>query len=107
PVTVTLVDQVFVDRTFECSTHATTRSHSGDAVISVRLRCGDECEAEHSDARAVGHRARRAVCTITDAHIEIDGAVSPLDLRYKAARLLVESAALTAATLAGQSVENL
>lgn len=48
-----------------------------------------------------------AVCTITQATVEIDNLVSPLDLSKKATRLLVESAALTAAQLAGAPVENL
>lgn len=48
-----------------------------------------------------------SVSTVTSARVEIDGAVSPLDLREKAARLLIESAALTAARVAGNSVENL
>jgi hypothetical protein len=47
------------------------------------------------------------VCTVTAAEIEIDGQSAPLDLSYKSARLLVENAALTAARMAGLSVENL
>jgi hypothetical protein len=41
------------------------------------------------------------------ARVEVDGHAEPLDMRHKAARLLVESAALTAARMAGQAVENL
>jgi hypothetical protein len=47
------------------------------------------------------------VCAITSARVDVDGQGEPLDLRHKAARLLVESAALTAARMAGQAVENL
>jgi hypothetical protein len=47
-----------------------------------------------------------SVCTITEATVDVDGAVSRLDLNHKAARLLVVSAVLTAARLNGQSVEN-
>lgn len=54
-------------------------------------------------------RAGRAigVSTVTHAWVEIDAARSTLDLRQKASRLLVESAALTAAGVAGERVENL
>jgi hypothetical protein len=44
---------------------------------------------------------------ITSALVEVDGHAEPLDLRHKAARLLVESAALTAARMACRAVENL
>lgn len=47
------------------------------------------------------------VCTVTEAQVDIDGARAPLDLTRKASRLLVESAALTAARVAGEPVENL
>ena len=47
------------------------------------------------------------VSTVTEAGVEIDGTLVPLDLRQKFARLLVESAALTAALSVGQQVENL
>lgn len=48
------------------------------------------------------------VSTVTRAWVEVDGRTpSMLDLRHKAARLLVESAALTAARIAGERVENL
>jgi hypothetical protein len=47
------------------------------------------------------------VCVITSARVDVDGHDEPLDLRHNAARLLVESAALTAARMAGQAVENL
>lgn len=48
-----------------------------------------------------------AVCIVTSAWIEVEGRRSPLDLGHKAARLLIENAALTAARLGGASVENL
>jgi hypothetical protein len=44
---------------------------------------------------------------ITDARVVIDGNDSSLDLSQKAARLLIESAALTASRMAGLSIENL
>jgi hypothetical protein len=47
------------------------------------------------------------VCTVTEAQLDVDGAAAPLDLSRKASRLLVESAALTAARVAGEPVENL
>jgi hypothetical protein len=47
------------------------------------------------------------ICVITSAGVEGDGRQEPLDLRHKAARLLVESAALMAPWMAGQAVENL
>jgi hypothetical protein len=47
------------------------------------------------------------VWVITSARVDVDGHGEPLDLRHKVARLLVESAALTAARMAGQAVENL
>jgi len=47
------------------------------------------------------------VSTVTEAGVEIDGTLVPLDLRQKFARLLVENAALTAALSVGQQVENL
>jgi hypothetical protein len=47
------------------------------------------------------------VSTITSAEIEVEGERSALDLRQKAARLLVDSVALTAAQLRGHAVENL
>ncbi len=47
------------------------------------------------------------ISIVTEAAITVDQAESTLDLRHKSARLLVESAALTAARLAGQSLENL
>lgn len=47
------------------------------------------------------------LCVVTSARVEVDGHAEPLDLRHKAARLLVESAALTAARMAGRGVENL
>ena len=47
------------------------------------------------------------VSTVTEANVEIDGTAAPLDLRHKAARRLVENAALTAAIAAGERVENL
>lgn len=52
-------------------------------------------------------RSRIAVCIVTTAQVEIDAVVEPLDLSQKAARLLVEGAALTAARVARQTVENL
>lgn len=48
-----------------------------------------------------------ALCTLTTASIEVDGHRAPLDLRHRAARLLVENAALTAARIDGAQVENL
>ena len=47
------------------------------------------------------------VSTITSANIEVDKDTSPLDLRQKAARLLVENAALSAAFVNGHAIENL
>jgi hypothetical protein len=47
------------------------------------------------------------VSTITSVTVEIDGHSEPLDLAYKDARLLVESAALVAARASGRLVENL
>lgn len=47
------------------------------------------------------------VCTVTEAQVDIDGVRAPLDLTRKGSRLLVESAALTAARVAGEPVENL
>lgn len=47
------------------------------------------------------------VCTVTEAQVDIDGARARLDLTRKASRLLLESAALTAARVAGEPVENL
>lgn len=47
------------------------------------------------------------VWTITSASAEVDGERHALDLREKCCRLLVENAALTAAKLAGEPVENL
>ena len=47
------------------------------------------------------------VCVITSAEVDIDGQRHLLDLTRKAARLLVENAALTAAAVAGHAVENL
>jgi hypothetical protein len=44
---------------------------------------------------------------VTEAQVDIDGVRAPLDLTRKASRLLVESAALTAARVAGELVENL
>ncbi len=55
----------------------------------------------------VGEGGPVTVSTVTSASVEVDGHRWPLDLRNKAARLLVENAALTAAQLAGRSVENL
>ena len=48
-----------------------------------------------------------AVCIVASVSIEVDGQRSALDLGHKAARLLVENAALTAARLDGAIVENL
>lgn len=48
-----------------------------------------------------------SVCAVTSASIDVDGHSSPLDLGQKAARLLIESAALTAARMEGLTVENL
>lgn len=48
-----------------------------------------------------------SVATITNATVEVDGEGVQLDLGYKPARLLVESAALVAERLAGRPVENL
>jgi hypothetical protein len=50
---------------------------------------------------------RVTVSTITQAGTEVEGVRGFLDLRDKAARLLVENAALTAARRAGLDVENL
>ncbi|HEV2071850.1 MAG TPA: hypothetical protein VGR26_18865 [Acidimicrobiales bacterium] len=47
------------------------------------------------------------MCVITSAEVDIDGQRHPLNLTRKAARLLVENAALTAAASAGHAVENL
>jgi hypothetical protein len=47
------------------------------------------------------------VRTVTNAVVEIDGVRATLDLRQKAARQLVENAALTAASHSGGRVENL
>jgi hypothetical protein len=55
----------------------------------------------------LGAASTIGVCVITSARVDVDGHDEPLDLRHKAARLLVESAALTAARMAGQGVENL
>jgi len=48
-----------------------------------------------------------AAASITNAIVDVDGQRVPLDLSYKPARLLVESAALVAERLAGRPVENL
>jgi hypothetical protein len=48
-----------------------------------------------------------SAATVTNAVIDVDGVRAPLDLAYKPARLLVESAALVAARLKGRAVENL
>ena len=55
--------------------------------------------------RLAAGEANVAVCTAVE--ITVDGRRSTLDLRGKTARLLVESAAATAARLAGYSLENL
>jgi hypothetical protein len=47
------------------------------------------------------------VSVVTDATAVVDGRTVPLDLSHKAARLLVESAALTAERIAGRAFENL
>lgn len=47
------------------------------------------------------------VSTATEATIEIDGQHGPLDLGSRPARILVENAALVAALMAGEAVENL
>lgn len=47
------------------------------------------------------------VSVVTDATVEIEGVTTALDLSRKSARLLIESAALTEARLAGTSVVNL
>ena len=47
------------------------------------------------------------VSVVTDATADVDGRAAPLDLSHKAARLLVESAALTGERVAGRAVENL
>ena len=57
--------------------------------------------------RLLGAGSALSVCAVTSASIEVDGHGSPLDLRDKAARLLVENAALTVAGLEGRRVENL
>lgn len=57
--------------------------------------------------RLLGEGSAVSVCAVTSASIEIDGRSSPLDLRDKASRLLLESAALTAARMEGLRVENL
>ena len=57
--------------------------------------------------RLLGEGSAVSVCAVMSASIEVDGHSSPLDLREKAARLLVESAALTAARMEGLRVENL
>lgn len=57
--------------------------------------------------RLLGEGGAVSVCAITTASIEVYGKRSPLELNDKAARLLVENAALTAARLAGARVENL
>jgi hypothetical protein len=57
--------------------------------------------------RLLGESSAVAVCTVTTASIEVDGRGSLLDFRDKAARLLVENAALTAARMEGARVENL
>lgn len=57
--------------------------------------------------RLLGEGSALSVCAVTSASIEVDGHSSPLDLRDKAARLLVENAALTAARMEGLRVENL
>jgi hypothetical protein len=50
---------------------------------------------------------RIGVAVITEATVDVDGVSSPLVLAHKAARLLIESAALTAAGHAGEAVENI
>ena len=55
----------------------------------------------------LGEGAAASVCVVISASIEVDGDSSQLNLRDKAARLLVESAALTAARMEGLRVENL
>ena len=57
--------------------------------------------------RLLGEGSAVTVCAITTATVEVDGHRWPLDLGEKAARLLVENAALNAARLAGDRVENL
>ena len=47
------------------------------------------------------------VSVVTDATADVDGRTARLDLSHKAARLLVENAALTAERVAGRAVENL
>ena len=53
------------------------------------------------------HGAIATVATVTSATVEIDGAPASLDLSYRPARLLIESAALVAERHAGRRVENL
>jgi hypothetical protein len=47
------------------------------------------------------------VSVVTDAIVEIEGMTTALDLTQKSARLLLESAALTQARLAGTPIVNL
>ena len=53
--------------------------------------------------RLLGEGGAVTVCAVTTATVEVDGHQRPLDLREKAARLLVENAALNAARLTGGS----
>lgn len=57
--------------------------------------------------RLLGEGGTVTVCTVMTATVDVDGHRSPLDLTHKAARLLVENAALTAARMSGARVENL
>ena len=71
------------------------RSQSTNIRLNAHIR----------EALTAGDTVELAI--ITDAQLAVDGGRVPLDLSHKAGRVLIESAAITAARVAGESLLNL
>lgn len=93
------------DRVYIGETDQLKRRFQGYRTPGARQATNIRLNAALTSLLSGGHPASAA--TVTNAVVDVDGRRAPLDLTYKAARLLLESAALVAERLQGRAVENL
>jgi hypothetical protein len=93
------------DRVYIGETDQLKRRFQGYRAPGARQATNIRLNAALTSILSGGRPASAA--TITNAVVDVDGRRAQLDLTYKAARLLVESAALVAERLHGRAVENL
>jgi len=95
------------DRVYIGETDQLKRRFQGYRTPGARQATNIRLNSALTSLLSNGHPASAATVTNAVVDVDVDGTRAPLDLTYKAARLLVESAALVAERLQGRAVENL